>query len=88
VLVKRDVDEALSMRTVVEEEVSCIAIAATLFFSFSLSSSLSLFDCHSWPRCASPLFLSLYFLSPYLIYLDFFPLLGQSAARWPVSPHS
>jgi hypothetical protein len=47
VLVKRDVDEALSVKTFVEEEVSCIAIVATLFFSLSLSSSLSLSDCHS-----------------------------------------
>jgi hypothetical protein len=47
VLVKKDVDEALSVKTFVEEEVSCIAIAATLFFSLSLSSSLSLSDCHS-----------------------------------------
>jgi hypothetical protein len=47
VLMKKDVDEALSVKTFVEEEVSCIAIAATLFFSLSLSSSLSLSDYHS-----------------------------------------
>jgi hypothetical protein len=47
VLVKKEVDEAWSVKRFVEEDVSCMAIAATLFFSLSLSSSLSSFDCHS-----------------------------------------
>ena len=47
VLVKKEVDEAWSVKRLVEEDVSCMAIAATLFFSLPLSSSLSSSDCHS-----------------------------------------